>query len=1008
MWIVSAASAAAAPQYQIFDIGIIQAGDTASQGFGVSAGGVAVGRSVRSGGSQAFRWTQGGGLVGLPNLAGRNFAVSNDANENGIVVGTAATTLFGSSRLPVIWNNGVVSQLPLPAGETLGDANGVNASGIAVGSVDGGSLQQAVIYNGASATVITQTTSTGCFFVTAFGINDSGRIVGTGIDPNNAARNVGMVYDMGSGSAFEVGALPGANGALAFAVSNNGHVVGSSMMNQGSGLPFIYSDGAGIRPIPLATGTSQGSARGVNSAGWVVGQDSSAFSIPFLWDGGTTYRLADLIPAGSGWDLDMNTSSSALGISDDGVIVGTGVHNGEVHAYAMVPVGPTPTPTVTPPPSPTATPTPTATAFPTPSLGPTPTPTPIPTATPCQGVVYQENFDGVVAPNLPANWSASFTSGAADCTPAGTCAQGTNWVTTTTGSDTAPNCAFHNAPGCVTDSNLDTRPFAIPGPAGNQLHFRHNYDLESARDGGVLEISIAGGAFTDIIMAGGSFGQGGYNGTISTGFLSPIAGRPAWTGNSNGYITTSINLPPAASGQNVVFRFRLATDCSGAGTGWRVDTITGTLPTPCPTPTPTPTPPPTPTPVAPIDIGVSIEDSPDPVMAGQNLTYTIIVSNFGPGFSAPITLTDSLPAGVTFVSVTPSQGSCTNDVICHFGSLPDSASATVTLVVTPTQAGPLSNTASLQSSAPDPVPFNNSATASTTVLPAGTPTPTPTPTIAPTPTPSPTPTPTPSPTKALNLSTRMRVQTGNNVGIGGFIISGNASKNVAIRGIGPSLGSFGITDALANPTLELRDSNGGVIKLNDDWTDNAADAAQLTLLGLAPSNSKESGMVATLQPGASYTAILAGKNQTAGVGLVEIYDVEQSANSQLANISTRSFVQSGNDVTIAGFILGGNNDTRMVVRGLGPSLAQFGLSPVLADPTLELRDSNGTLVILNDDWQDDPTMTMPGQLVARGLAPQNPKESAVILFLPPGAFTAILAGKNGGTGIGLVELYNVQ
>ena len=144
----------------------------------------------------------------------------------------------------------------------------------------------------------------GATFVTAFGINDSGRIVGFGIDPNNAARNVGIVYDIGSPMAFEVGALPGANGAIAFAVGNGGHVVGSSMMNQGSGLPFIWSNATGILPIPLAAGTSQGSARGVNSAGWVVGDDSSAFSIPFLWDGTTTYRLADLLPAGSGWDLD--------------------------------------------------------------------------------------------------------------------------------------------------------------------------------------------------------------------------------------------------------------------------------------------------------------------------------------------------------------------------------------------------------------------------------------------------------------------------------------------------------------------------------------------------------------------------------------------------------------------------------------------------------------------------------------------------------------------------------
>jgi hypothetical protein len=326
------------PQYQIFDIGIVQMGDTASQGFGVSPGGVAVGRSVRTGGAQAFTWTTGGGIVGLPNIAGRAFCVSNGANDTGLVAGTCAASLFGTSRLPVIWQNGAVSQLPLPSGETLGDANDVNASGVAVGSVDAGSLQQAVFYSGGSATLITQTTSNGSFFNTAFGVNDSGRVVGTGIDPNNAARNVGMVFDIGQSSAFEVGALPGANGALAFGIGNGGHVVGSSMMNQGSGLPFIWTQAGGMTAIPLPTGTTQGSARAVNTAGRAVGTASSAFAIPFLYDGSATYRLADLIPSGTGWDLSTNTSSSALGISDGNVIVGTGVFNGSVHAYAMVPV----------------------------------------------------------------------------------------------------------------------------------------------------------------------------------------------------------------------------------------------------------------------------------------------------------------------------------------------------------------------------------------------------------------------------------------------------------------------------------------------------------------------------------------------------------------------------------------------------------------------------------------------------------------------------------------------
>jgi hypothetical protein len=326
-----------APMYQIYDIGVVQAGDTASQGLGVSTGGVAVGRSFGGSGTQAFSWTLAGGIVGLPNLAGRNYCVGNSANDTGTVVGTGALSFSGSGRLPLLWQNGVVSQLPLPNGQTLGDANHVNASDVAVGSVNSGTNQRAVIYSGGSASVITQTTSEGSYFTTAFGINDSGRIVGPGIDPNNAARNVGMVYDMGSANAFEVGALPGQNGAIAFGVSNTGYVTGASMMNQGAGLPFIWSDAGGIVAIPLATGTSQGSGRAVNSGGWVVGTDSSAFAIPFLYDGTNTYRLQDLIPADSGWDLSMNTSSSALGVSDNDVIVGTGVFNGDTHAYAMIP-----------------------------------------------------------------------------------------------------------------------------------------------------------------------------------------------------------------------------------------------------------------------------------------------------------------------------------------------------------------------------------------------------------------------------------------------------------------------------------------------------------------------------------------------------------------------------------------------------------------------------------------------------------------------------------------------
>jgi len=334
----SAENISTTPQYQIFEIGVVQAGDSSSQGLGVSASGAGFGRSFRTGGTQAFSWTNGGGIIGLPNLSGRAFCLSVGGDDVAGIVGTCSTTSFGSGRLPILWKNGLVSQLPLPAGQTIGDANDINASGVVVGSVNGGSQQRGVIYSNGTANVITQTTANGSFFLTAFKINNSGRVVGQGIDPTNAARNVGIVYDIGSSSAFEVGALPNANGALAFDISNTGFVVGSSMQNQGSGRPFIWSQASGMTEIPLPTGTSSGSARGVNSSGRAVGTASSTTAIPFLYDGTNTYRLGDLIPANSGWDLLNNTSSGALGISDDGVIIGTGILNGQARAFAMVPV----------------------------------------------------------------------------------------------------------------------------------------------------------------------------------------------------------------------------------------------------------------------------------------------------------------------------------------------------------------------------------------------------------------------------------------------------------------------------------------------------------------------------------------------------------------------------------------------------------------------------------------------------------------------------------------------
>lgn len=336
---LSGAALASPPQYTIVDIGVVQPGDSASQGMRVSPGGIATGRSLGSP-TQAFSWTQAGGIVGLPNLASpsRPFSVGNGVNDAGTVVGTGATTAFGSNPLPLMWQGGVVSQLPLPAGQTSGRANGVNSANVAVGSVGSGSTEFGALFDGASSLIITQTTADGSFLRTAYGVNDSGRVVGFGVNPSAAAVNVGFVYDIATGTATTVGALPGRNGAICFDISNAGHIVGSSMLNQGPGTPFIWTEAGGMVEIPLPGGASQGSARGVNNAGWAVGTASTAFAVPFVYDGVSTYALADLIPAGSGWNLATTTSASAMGISDSGIIVGTGTYQGATHAYAMIPV----------------------------------------------------------------------------------------------------------------------------------------------------------------------------------------------------------------------------------------------------------------------------------------------------------------------------------------------------------------------------------------------------------------------------------------------------------------------------------------------------------------------------------------------------------------------------------------------------------------------------------------------------------------------------------------------
>jgi hypothetical protein len=250
----------------------------------------------------------------------------------------------------------------------------------------------------------------------------------------------------------------------------------------------------------------------------------------------------------------------------------------------------------------------------------------------------------------------------------------------------------------------------------------------------------------------------------------------------------------------------------------------------------------------------------------------------------------------------------------------------------------------------------------------------------------------------------MFVQTGDNVGIGGFIITGTAPKHVLIRAIGPSLTGLGVANALADPVLELHGSGSFSTVASDNWRDDPAQEIAINATGLAPTNNLESAIDATLNPG-SYTAVVRGKNNTTGVALVEVYDLSQAVPAKLGNISTRAFIGTGDNIVIAGFILGGNSGSdRIVVRGIGPSLSALGVSNALLDPTMELRDSNGALLIANNNWQDDPAAA--GELTAAGLAPTNQLESGIAATLPPGLYTALLAGLNNGSGVGLVEVYD--
>jgi hypothetical protein len=283
--------------------------------------------------------------------------------------------------------------------------------------------------------------------------------------------------------------------------------------------------------------------------------------------------------------------------------------------------------------------------------------------------------------------------------------------------------------------------------------------------------------------------------------------------------------------------------------------------------------------------------------------------------------------------------------------------------------------------------------------------------------PTPTPTPTPGPATLRNISTRLQVGTGDRVAIAGFIVQGSSPKRVLIRAEGPSLLNFGISNVLLNPRLELHKDNT-IIAMNDDWLNTQIggvitgnQVGEIFASGLAPGSPIESVLIATLSPG-NYTAVVQDVNGGTGVGLVEVYDLSPTSESLLANLSTRGFVQTGDNVMIGGFIVVSQR-TRVIIRAIGPSLTQFGVPAALANPTLELHDHTQAVIGRNDNWQTTQvggiiTSDQVTEIQNSHLAPTNPAESAIIATLPTGSYTAIVRGVNSTTGNALVEVYDLQ
>lgn len=403
------------------------------------------------------------------------------------------------------------------------------------------------------------------------------------------------------------------------------------------------------------------------------------------------------------------------------------------------------------------------------------------------------------------------------------------------------------------------------------------------------------------------------------------------------------------------------------------------------TPTPSPSP-------SNADLALTVVVDKDPVPVGSNRVYTATVVNNGPADVTNVTFQATLPQREIFqtafcdgscsVQIFPSSQSVT---VTLFGTMSLGTSRRISITVQVQTRFSGTFTGSVSSNTSDPNQQNNTASYTTSGPP-------------------------PATAKLLNISTRLAVQTGDNVLIAGFIlIRGN--KHIAVRALGPSLASAGVTGALSDPTLELHVSGFGLVGSNDNWRDSSS-SSELQSLGLAPADDRESALIASLSGSSSSgnpsgqqacTAVEGGRNNSTGVGLVEVYDLDRFEDARFGNISTRGFVGVGDNVMIGGFILGGGNGTgALLVRAIGPSLSD--IPTRLADPILELHDGQGSQIAVNDNWKDQ----QEADIRSTGIPPSNDLESAILVTLPSGNYTAILRGTNGGTGIALVEAYSLQ